>query len=228
MSSDPTMDRTTRILLICGALAGPLFTIAWFVESFLHSNYDSMRHAVSSLSIGEFGWAQDASFVLTGILTLALSFGIWNALRSHYRLPWGPILLTIAGIGFIGSGFFTTDPLNGYPPATPPVPVPPTRSGWLHLLFAALIFGLPAAGLVLARYFDDQNERKWAVYTRVTAITFIILYLVTIAGFLQVAGLADYAGLLQRISLTILLLWMTLLPIHLLNALSNSQAMGRN
>jgi hypothetical protein len=216
------------MLLVCGAFAGPLFTIAWFVEAFLHADYASMRHAVSSLSVGEFGWLQDINFILTGILTLSLAFGVSNALRARSGSVWVPILLTIAGIGFIGSGFFTTDPLNGYPPGTPVLPAPPTPSGSMHLFFAALIFGLPATGLVLARHFDDQNERRWALYSRVTAFAFMALYLITIAGFLQVDGLVHYAGLLQRISLTMILIWMTLLPIHLLKSAPNSQAMGRN
>jgi hypothetical protein len=222
------MDRKTKMFLICGALAGPLFTIAWFVEGFLHANYDSMRHAVSSLSVGEFGWMQDANFILTGLLTLALALGVWSTLGSRSGSVWGPTLLVAAAIGFIGSGFFTTDPLNGYPPGTAVLPIPPTRSGWLHLFFAALIFGLPAAGFVLARHFDGLDEHQWSMYSRVSAIIFIILYLVTIAGFLQADGVVDYAGLLQRVSLTIILLWMTLLPIHLLQSSSNSQDMGRN
>jgi hypothetical protein len=216
------------MLLIGGALAGPLFTVTWFVESFLHAGYDSMRHAISSLSIGEFGWLQDVNFILTGLLTLALAFGVWNTLRSRGGSIWTPILLVIVGIGFLGSGFFTTDPLNGHPLGTPAVPIPPTPSGGLHLFFAALVFALPAAGLVLARFFDRQGERNWAIYSRVTAITFIILYLITIAAFLQVDSLARYAGLLQRLSLTFLLAWMTLLPIYLLKSASNSRTTGRN
>lgn len=211
------------MLLLCGALAGPLFTIAWFVEAFFHPDYNSVRHAISSLSRGEFGWMQDASFILTGALTLALALGLWRALPSRGGSVWGPILLIVVGIGFIGGGFFTTDPLNGYPPATPPVPLPPTRTGWTHLFFAALIFGLPAAGFVLARYFASQGERDWSLYSSVSAATFILLYSITIAGFLQADGLANYAGLLQRISLTIILTWMTLLPIYLLKSTSNSR-----
>ena len=215
------------MLLICGALAGPLFTIAWFMETPLHADYNSMRHAISSLSVGEFGWMQDANFIVTGILTLALAWGLWNVLVTRGGSMWGPILLVIVGLGWIGDGFFTTDPLNGYPPGTPVLPVPPTAQGWLHLFFAALIFGLPAACFVLARHFDQQKERKWAIYSKVTAITFLTLYLITIAGFLQVDGLANYAGILQRISLTIILTWMTLLPIYLLKW-SSSQVLGRS
>ena len=217
------MDRTTRILLIAGALAGPLFTIAWFVEGLTRANYDPMRHPISALSLGEFGWTQVANFVITAILTLALAFGLWKALRSSGGSLWALILISFVAIGFLGTALFATDPLNRYPPGTPDILLPPTIRGSLHVFFASFIFGLPAACFVLAGYFDSQDERTWAVYSRVSAITFIILYMITIAGFLQVDGLVNYAGLLQRISLTIILAWMTLLPIYLLKP-STAQA----
>jgi hypothetical protein len=222
------MDKKTRMLLVCGAMAGPFFTIAWFIEGLTRANYVPMWHPISALSLGEFGWTQITNFTVTGILTLALAFGLWKALRSDGGSLWAPILISIAAIGFLGTALFATDPLNSYPPGTPDILLPPTVRGSLHVFFASFIFGLPAACFVLARYFDGQGERTWAIYSRVSAIAFIILYLITIAGFLQADGLVNYAGLLQRISLTIILAWMTLLPIHLLQSSSNSQAMGRN
>jgi hypothetical protein len=217
------MHRKTRMLLIAGALAGPLFTIAWFVEGLTRSNYDPMRHPISALSLGEFGWTQVTNFIITGILTLALAFGLWKALQSRGGSLWTLILISFVAIGFLGTALFATDPVNGYPPGTPDILLPPTIRGSLHVFFASFIFGLPVACFVLAGYFDGQGEGTWAVYSRVSAITFIILYLITIAGFLQVDGLVNYAGLLQRISLTIILVWMTLLPVYLLKP-SNSQA----
>lgn len=204
------------MLLIAGSLAGPLFTIAWFVEGLTRAYYDPMRHPISALSLGEFGWTQVTNFTVTGILTLALAFGLWKSLPSRGGSIWALILISFVAMGFLGTALFATDPLNGYPPGTPDILLPPTIRGSLHVFFASFIFGLPVACFVLARHFDSEHERTWAVYSRVSAITFIILYLITIAGFLQVDGLVHYAGLLQRISLTIILAWMTLLPIYLL------------
>jgi hypothetical protein len=44
------------------------------------------------------------------------------------------------------------------------------------------------------------------------------MFIVTSAGFVQVAGLVNYAGLFQRITLTIGWVWLTLLPLFLLRA----------
>jgi hypothetical protein len=116
------------MLLICGALAGPFFTVAWFLEGILHVDYDPLRHAISSLSRGEFGWAQDVNFIVTAILTFALALGVWRALQPHRKSLWALFLLTTVAIGFLGSSFFTTDPLMA---------IRPEHQPWLCLLLLA-------------------------------------------------------------------------------------------
>ena len=225
MSSSASLDGKTRLLLICGALASPFFTIIWFLTGLTRDNYDPMRHPISALALGESGWTQVTNFIITGVLTLTLAYGLQMALPSRDESKWGLILFYMVAIGFLGDGPFVTDPLNGYPPGTSVLPVSLTLSGSIHLLFASFIFGLPTACLVLAQLFAAQGEQNWAIYSRVTAIAFIIIYFIGMAGFLQVEGLVNYAGLFQRISLTIGLAWMTLLPIYLLNSSSKSQVM---
>ena len=228
MSRSAVMDGKTRLLLICGALAGPLFTIIWFLTGLTRDNYDPMRHPISALALGESGWTQVANFFLTGLLALALAYGLQMALQSRGGSKWVFILFYMVAIGFLGTGFFATDPLSGYPPGTPAMLIPPTVIGSLHLLFASFIFGLPMACFVLARLFAAQGEHNWAVYSRVTAIAFIIIYLIGMAGFLQVEGLVNYAGLFQRISTAIGLAWITFLPIYLLNSPSTAQPQKEN
>lgn len=70
----------TNVLLACGAIAGLLFTVAWIVEGATRANYDSLRHPISSLSIGEFGWTQAATSIVTGLLMLAFALGLRHAL----------------------------------------------------------------------------------------------------------------------------------------------------
>ena len=43
--------------------------------------------------------------------------------------PQAPTLVGLAGIGLIGAGIFVTDPLNGYPPGTPLIPIRRTAHG---------------------------------------------------------------------------------------------------
>ena len=229
MSIPYVSDLKTRLLLVCGAIAGPLFSLVWFITGLARTSYDPMRHPVSSLSIGPSGWTQVSNFLLTGLLTLALAYGLREALQSRGGSKWTVIWITAVGIGFLGAGLFVTDPVNGYPPGTPLLLMQPTVLGRLHRLFSALVFiGLPGAGSTMARLFDRNREQMWAVYSRSSAIGFLILFFLTSLGFAQVAPFVNYAGLLQRITLLIGLAWMTFLPIHLLRHPSASQAAGRN
>lgn len=212
--STQTDDAIARALLAAGALAGPVFTLAWLLEGATRAHYDPLRHPVSSLAIGELGWTQTAAFLVTGLLTLAYALGLWRRLRASGGPVWGPRLLAAIAIGFLGAGLFVTDPMNGYPPGTPPLPLQYSVPGRLHRLFSALVFlGLPAACFVFARFFARQGARGWANYSVGTGVAFLILFVVTSAGFAQVPGPVDYAGLFQRITLTVGWAWLTLLAL---------------
>jgi hypothetical protein len=209
------------MLLVCGTIAGPFFTAAWILEGATRADYNPLRHPISSLSIGEFGWTQSASFLITGLLTLAFAFGLRRALNFPGGSKWGPLLLGAIAIGLIGAGIFVTDPMNGYPPGTPDLPMQYSLIGRLHRLFSAFVFlGLPIACFIFARLFTSLGKRRWAIYSMVTGISFVVMFIVTSAAFAQVEVLVDYAGLFQRITLTIGWVWLTLLAIYMLKSQS--------
>jgi hypothetical protein len=216
-----------RLFLICGAIAGPFFTIVWFVQGLTRADYDPMRYAISSLSIGEFGWIQIANFLITGSLIVIFSVGLWRhgaTLQGHSGSVWGPLLIGLVGIGLIGSGIFVTDPLNGYPPSTPVIPTARTAHGILHDLFGVPFFlGLPIACFVFAGFFAKQGERNWAWYSHLSGIGMFAVFFVARLGFRLLPTYPDLAanfGLLQRITVTIGLTWLTLLAVYLLKASS--------
>ena len=217
-----TSDVKTKVLLICGAIAGPLFTLAWFVGGATRPNYNPLRHPISSLSIGDAGWMQATTFIVTGILMLAFAFGLRRIPQIREGSTWGPLLIGAMGIGLLGAGIFVTDPMNGYPPGTPDLLLQYSLPGRLHRLFSALFFlGLPSACFVFARLFAKWGVRRWSIYSLVTGIAFLVMFIVASAGFSQVEGLVNYAGLFQRITLTIGWVWLTLLAVFLLNASRN-------
>ena len=224
MYSSTSPGGKTRLLLICGALAGPFFTIVWFIAGLKRANYDPMRYPISSLSMGESGWIQIANFLVTGSLILAFSVALRQILRQPSGSVWGPLLIGLVGLGLIGAGFFVTDPLNGYPPGTPLIPTERTTHGILHDLFGVPVFlGLPIACFVFARLFDRRGERNWVWYSRLSGIGMFAVFFVARLGFRLLPTYPDLAanfGLLQRITLIIGLAWLTLLAIHMMKALS--------
>jgi hypothetical protein len=207
------------VLLSSGAIAGPLFTIAWILEGATRPDYDPFRHPISSLAIGELGWTQIIVFIATGLLMVGFALGVRTWLRLHGGSKWGSVLLGLIGIGLIGAGIFVTDPINGYPPGTPNFPQQFSVAGRLHRLFSAFVFiGLPGACFAFARFFAKQGVRRWMVYSAFSGIAFLILFFITTSGFARAAGLGDSAGLFQRLTLTIGWLWVTLLAVHLLRS----------
>ena len=212
------MINKTRYLLLGGVIAGPLFTLAWLLGAIGRQDYSTLRHPISSLSIGDAGWIQASAFLITGLLMLAFAIGVRYVHSDQGLSRWTSIFLASAGLGLLGAGLFVTDPMNGYPPGTPLVPTEFTISGRLHRAFSALVFlGIPLAAFSSARWFKRQGKSEWATYSRASAWGFLALFVVTTIAFLGVGGLGSMAGLLQRITLIIGWTWVTLFATHLLN-----------
>ena len=216
-----TISGQTRLFLICGAIAGPLFTLSWFVQGLSRAGYDPMRYPISSLSMGASGWIQIGTFLITGLLFLAFGIALRNLLRGPSGSVWGPVLIMLLGIGLMGAGIFVTDPLNGYPAGTPILPTERTTHGILHDLFGIPVFlGLPIAGFVFGRFFARRGEGNWAWYSRLSGIGMFAVFFVARLGFRMLDTYPDLAanfGLLQRITLIIGFAWATLLAVHMLN-----------
>ena len=212
-----------QLLLACGAVAGPFFTLAWLVEGATRIGYDALQHPISSLAIGEFGWTLMVNFLITGALMLFFALGLRRALALIEESTRAPFLIAAIGIGLLGAGIFVTDPMNGYPLGTPNLPHEYSFAGRLHRLFSALVFiGLPVACFMFANFFAWRDERNWALYSRGTGIAFLLMFVITSMGFAQVDGLAKVAGVLQRLTLTIGFTWVTLLALYWLRVSSQT------
>ncbi|MGM0867496.1 MAG: DUF998 domain-containing protein [Bacillota bacterium] len=212
----------TKKLLISGIIAGPLFTLSWLIAGATREGYSPLRHPISSLSIGNLGWTQITTFLVVGILLLGFAIALMRIAKSQGVSVWGARIIAICAIGLIGAGLFVTDPLSGYPPGLHTLRENRSLLGILHDFFSAFLFiGFPFAAYKFARIFMKKKETVWAIYTFVSGFTFICFFIMSSMGFGQVAGFVDYGGLFQRITLTILWCWMTLIAIHFLRACDN-------
>ncbi|MEV0698337.1 DUF998 domain-containing protein [Saccharopolyspora sp. NPDC050389] len=208
--------RFERALLGCGAIGAVLFVVLFLVEGAFRADYSPLRHPVSSLSIGESGWVQAVNFIVTGLLILAFAAGLRPALRQLGGGRWAPVLIGLVGVGLIGAGFFAADPISGYPPGTPPVPLVRTTHGVLHDLFSTPVFtALPAACCVVGYRLARTGHRGWAAYSIGTAVVFLIGFALAGAGFAQNPALTPVGGLLQRLTLVVGFGWLAALAISL-------------
>lgn len=210
----------TRTLLACGVIAGPLFVVTFLAEGATRAGYDPLRHPVSSLALGDYGWMQTANFVVAGLLTLAFAVGMRRAFRPPRRSIWGPLLIGVWGVGLIGAGIFPTDPVSGYPPGAPDRLLGYSVHGAMHdLAFSLPAFvALSAACFVFGRWFAVWGERGWAAYSALTGLVFVVAFVLSSAGFGQAGGLVDLAGLFQRVAVIVGFGWLTLLALHTLRS----------
>ncbi len=166
--------------------------------------------------------------MVTGLLILAFAIGLRRTLHTSIGARWGARLISLVAIGLIGAGIFTTDPVYGYPPSAPLLLAQTSTQGHLHDLFSILVFiGLPAACFVLRRRFIAFGESGWARYSAFTGVAMLLPFVLAGIGFKQVAGFVAFAGVYQRLSITIGWLWITLLAVHMLRTPTHNSSEGR-
>lgn len=208
---------TMKILIICGLIAGPIFTLSWLIAGATRKGYNPLRHPVSSLSIGSYGWTQITTFLLTGILLLGFSVALIHISRFKRVSTSGAILIALCAIGLIGAAFFVSDPLSGYPMGQHTFPANRSVSGKLHDLFSSFFFlGFPFAAYKYCRYFLKFKNVSWAIYSFISIILFVCFFVFSSLGFGQIHGFVNFGGLFQRISISVVWCWMTILAIQML------------
>jgi hypothetical membrane protein len=146
--------RVQRLLLSCG-IAGPLlFTGVYLADGLARPGYHGWQQPISELGVGPGGWVQSADFIVFGVLSLAFTVALRQALVPGAAATWGPLLRAVGALGLLLDGAFPAGPLH--------------QAGDT-LTFTAL----PLACFVLARRFaKEPGWRGWATYSVATGIGF--------------------------------------------------------
>ncbi|HEX6232863.1 MAG TPA: DUF998 domain-containing protein [Jiangellaceae bacterium] len=188
----------TRVLLGCGAAAGPLFIAVALIQAATRTGFDPVKHPASLLSLGDLGWIQITNFVVTGLLFLASAVGMRRVLQPGPGGTWGPRLFGAFGVALIGGGIFVADAGLGFPPGAPAgVPDELSWHGIAHSVAPVVGFlALSLAGFVFARRSLRLGERSWAgvsIFTGVAvqvlgmasnaSMNFIPLWIAMVLGF---------------------------------------------
>jgi len=194
------LSPATRALLAAGAASGPLFYGLAAIQMAIRPGFDIRRHAISLLSLGDLGWIQIASFILTGVLALLCAVALRRVLRGGKAGTWGPLLIGVYGVGLIIGGLFHPDPGLGFPPGAPAgMPTSMSAQAGVHSLAFYLAFlSLIAASFVIARRFAAEGRGAWRAYSLATGIVAPVLIVLGstnpgVAGMLfAVAGLVAF------------------------------------
>ncbi len=168
---------STKTLLVCGLVAGPLYMIVGLIQVLIRPGFDITRHDLSLMSNGDLGWIQITNFLVAGLLVIASAVGMQRILHPGRRGTWGPLLVGIYGLGLIGAGVFTADPAYGFPPGTPADAHTISWHGLLHFISGGVGFlALIAACFVFARRFAAFGQRGWAAYSVATGVIFFAAF----------------------------------------------------
>src|SRR5260370_18498611 len=105
----------TRILLLCGAIAGPLFILTVLIQDYTRPDFNPRLQGLSLLSLGDWGWVQIVNFVLAGVLNLLYAWGLWGRLLPGPAGTSGRLLIAAYGSGLMTAVVFRTYPSAASP-----------------------------------------------------------------------------------------------------------------
>jgi hypothetical membrane protein len=211
-------DETSQVnrarLLFAVALAGCLLYVALdAVAQSLPPHYSPISQAESDLAVGPYGYIMTLNFINRGILSLCFLFALMLAANSadvaSPRLKRGGWLFGAWSVGALLLAAFPTDV-----PATPV-----SWHGAIHLVVAVIAFlggafGALYISLGMARNKSLEMARVLAVPL---AYLSVVLCIVEIFGGGVVPGVvAHYGGLIERLFLGSVLLWVAAVSAQML------------
>ena len=164
---------------LAGLLAGPFFLISvglntWASIDYLHQlgwEFVGGQQVPwpSSLARGPYGWAQVATFVVTGLLIVILAIAVRDQLPRRRASSFAVVLLALLGVALMLAGFRVDAPmLSGGDPET--------WNGWVHASAFLLII---ATGVLapLTTALAVRSEPGWrpiAVVSVAASVLFVV------------------------------------------------------
>lgn len=199
-----------RRFMLIGGIAGPvLFALVVAVCGALRPEYDPLTRFMSEL--GETGGAYAplmnyAGFMLSATLIMGFAISLPARFDTSLSTRLGTVLIAAFAAGMFAAGVFSCD--------TGCTPEVPTSAQRLHdlastLAFPSLILATLVWGLHLRR---DPAWRRFGLYSLGTGGLCVVLLFAMVASVETRTG----TGLLQRLLLGALFLWMALLATRLL------------
>jgi hypothetical protein len=149
---------------IAGQVAGPFFLISVGLNSWASIDYPSAR-----LGSGPYGWAQIATFVITGLLIVILAVAVRDQLPRRRASSFAVVLLTLLGAALTLAAFRVDTPmLTGGNPET--------WNGWVHGVAFLLIIatGVLAPLTMALAVRGDAGWRPIAVVSIAASALFIV------------------------------------------------------
>lgn len=174
---------STRSLLQCGVIAGPLYVSVSLAQALTREGFDLSRHAWSLLANGRLGWIQIANFIISGLLVVAFAVGLGRALSAGRVATLASIMMAGYGVSLVVAGIFRADPALGFPVGTPAGMTPISSHGVVHFAAGGIGFTcLAVACFLVGGCYSSEGRRGWALYSRATGVIFLSSFAVVASG----------------------------------------------
>lgn len=214
------VNRTNKWAAITGITAPILYISIVIILGLFESGYNQRTMMMSILG-GVPGW-RGATFnfglILIGFLMIRFGIGLYQSIESPNGKRFGLVLLVIASIGLMGSGYFhcETGCVN--------IIDEPDFRGQMHMFFA-FIAGLGLAFSPLPFYFSMKHDPQWQNARGITLAAVILSNIpgITMWITLFTTRLPEWEGLIQRLGLIFPLIWVEVISTRLLNLPSKKQ-----
>jgi hypothetical protein len=185
-----------------------LYAVLDVVAQLLPPHYSPISQAESDLAVGPYGYIMTINFVNRGLLSLLFLYGITQTVKtepSTGRYRGGILLLGIWGVGALLLAAFPTD--------VPSLPI--SGHGLIHLVVAILAFFGGAFGTFLISSSLGRSPllcgaKRFALSISSLALIFLFA---TLGSMAIVVGMG---GLIERIFIGLVLLWMLTMSIYLI------------
>jgi len=188
-------------------LSGPILCIpVAVIAGLIRPGYSMRADNLSGLGWGMHAWLMNADLIAFGLIMLCLAAGLWQTFERGKTSSLGGLLFTIWGLGLVAEGLFPTDP---------PGEMAQSLHSMIHdAAFVTLVTALACSSAVFARRFE--SEPRWQGYARYSYATAVAIP----ALLLLFLGLGDgsrWKGLVERLFLGVICLWVGLVAARLLH-----------
>jgi hypothetical protein len=195
---------------LCGLIAPIVFGTLVTIGGVVYENYSHASQAISELGgvESQFAVLQNANFFITGALITIFAFGLYRSMGSIGGLRTGAVLIGVFGVvTALAQPVLPCDPGCEFQ----------TLTGTLHNLtgmsgFLAIIAGV----LLIAR--RSRTDPYWGGYSRYSLFMGIATFIALVAwiGVTKAAGVESLNGVLQRVFVGIVLVWIGVTAIRML------------
>lgn len=208
------MKRLSQLALF--AVVGQLVLLAsaWFLP--LVSEYHLVSDNISELVLGRYGFIQVVALAISGIGVIGLSYAIRQMTTASRGSFVGSLLIGVYGAGAVVVAIFPTDQIDSRADV-----LSQSTSGWIHSVTALLSHLCVIVGMFILTwtFARDARWRSLVVWSSLLAGAALSLLMAQAEG--------PWVGLLQRLLITAISGWLTLVALRVRRIASAPETVAR-